>query len=132
MIKNILLIDDSEADNFLHEYLLKKSGLVENVYTALNVEKAIAFLEDYNKENKQLPEVILLDINMPRLNGWEFLDMMNSKPHMDLSKSAIYMLTTSLNPDDKDKAMIKYKLKNFFNKPLNIDHINEIIAENNV
>lgn len=129
MIKKILLIDDSEPDNFLHAYLLKKSGKVQEIVTVLNVEQALDFLKETMGEKVEMPEAILLDINMPRLNGWEFLDIILKSEEFKGVQTKVYMLTTSLNPDDENKALNVYKLDGYLNKPLTLDHINQIIDE---
>ncbi|MBU2018448.1 MAG: response regulator [Bacteroidetes bacterium] len=127
MIKSILLIDDSEPDNFLHSYLLKKVKEFENIDSVLNVEEAIKFLDDLSAKKEEMPAIILVDINMPRLNGWDFLDLVKEKEY-SIENTRFYMLTTSLNPDDKEKALNEYKLNGFFHKPLTYEHI-EVMLE---
>ena len=127
-MKSVLLIDDSEPDNFLHQYLLDKSEKFGTIESVLNVEQAIKLLTEKMSNGKPMPEIIFLDINMPRMNGWEFLDHSNSTEAFDLSKTEIYMLTTSLNPDDRKKAIEDYKLDGFFNKPLTEAHIKEVLS----
>jgi CheY-like chemotaxis protein len=128
MIESILLIDDSEPDNFLHVYLLNRAKACNTITSVLNVEKAIEFLDTLERENKKMPSIILIDINMPRLNGWEFLDILRKPDNtIDLENTKFYMLTTSLNPDDKEKALNEYKLDGFFNKPLNQTHIDILV-----
>lgn len=129
MIKKILLIDDSEPDNFLHAYLLNKSNKVQTIETVLNVEKGLEYLRETIQNGEVMPDAILLDINMPRLNGWEFLDIILKTEEFQDLKTKIYMLTTSLNPDDEFKAINVYKLDGYLNKPLTIEHINQIIDE---
>lgn len=129
MIKKILLIDDSEPDNFLHAYLLNKSKKVQQIDTVLNVEKALEYLRDTKVKGEEAPDAILLDINMPRLNGWEFLDIVLKSDEFEGIQTKVYMLTTSLNPDDEYKALKVYKLDGYLNKPLTIEHIHQIIEE---
>lgn len=126
-IKHILLIDDSEPDNFLHVYLLEKYDVADRVHSVLNVEQGLKYLKDLSANNLDFPEVILLDINMPRMNGWEFIDALNDQ-NIDYSNCQIYILTTSLNPDDQEKALNEYKVAGFFNKPLNYDMIQQVIS----
>ena len=129
MIESILLIDDSEPDNFLHTYLLNKANACNNIVSVLNVEAALEHLDKLVVDNGDLPAMIIVDINMPRLNGWEFFDIVRSNPKYDLQKTKFYMLTTSLNPDDRLKALEEYKLDGFYNKPINQTIIQELLND---
>ena len=122
-MKTVFLIDDSEPDNFLHSYLIEKTGKFGKVTSVLNVEQALDQLKEMATKNESMPDIIILDINMPRMNGWEFLDVAKTTTEFDISNSDIYMLSTSLDPDDKIKAMEEYGLKGFFRKPLTLDQI---------
>jgi CheY-like chemotaxis protein len=128
MTKKILLIDDSEPDNFLHTFFLKKHSEDLDLTSVLNVEKAVELLTELRDNYEAFPDIILLDINMPRLNGWDFLDIVYTSKKYPIENTKFYMLTTSINPDDKDTALNKYKLNGFFNKPLNQEHIKEILG----
>lgn len=128
-MKNILLIDDSEPDNFLHQYLLNKSKKFGRIESVLNVEQAIHLLKEKNIQGGSMPDIILLDINMPRLSGWEFLDEARDVLQFDFSNTQIFMLTTSSNPDDREKAN-EYDLDGYFLKPLTNDHIEKLLESN--
>lgn len=124
MIESILLIDDSEPDNFLHQYLLKKSKIVKDIHGVNKVEEAIEFLDELVAKGLPMPTIICLDINMPRIDGWEFLDFLqNNSDKYDISSTHIYILSTSINPDDQQKVLDNHLLKGFLSKPLNLDVI---------
>jgi len=94
-IDNILLIDDDEPTNFLTNLMIQESGIgcdVHTMYTALDA------LEWLKVESNPTPDLILLDINMPMMNGWEFLEEYRQLPITTKSKMIIVMLTSSLNP----------------------------------
>jgi len=127
-LKFILLIDDDEATNFYHKYILEESKVVEKIEVATNGEEAIKLLQNLKENNMPFPDLIFLDINMPIMNGWEFL-MEYEKSEMLCQKNIIVMLTTSLNPDDKAKSKLYHSIFDFKNKPMSEDMLLALITE---
>jgi CheY-like chemotaxis protein len=114
----ILLIDDDPATNFLHARAIKGAGCAEDVITAENGEDALTYLQQRQQQKLAAPELILLDINMPVMNGWEFLTAYNKLKEAEKRNSRIVMLTTSMNPDDELRASAFTDVKDFHYKPL--------------
>lgn len=125
MLRRVLLIDDNSADNFLHRLVLEGTGMVEEVLTFQYAEEALDFLKTNRPTDIAL---ILLDINMPRMNGFEFLEAYQ-EAGLDPSRSVIVMLTTSLNPNDMERAHSYSIVKAFLNKPLTEDRFLEVVSE---
>src|SRR5688500_10558534 len=100
-IKCIMLIDDNADDNFYHERVIKKSHSAEIVIAEVSASAALDHLK--HQENTK-PDLIFLDINMPGMNGWEFLTEYNKLDKHLQSHAIVVMLTTSENPDDQLKA----------------------------
>jgi response regulator RpfG family c-di-GMP phosphodiesterase len=120
---HVMLVDDNHDDNFFHERAVKKSNPANIVITQ---NTAISALEYIRKREQPLPDLIFLDINMPAMNGWEFLNEYN-KLQTDLSNSVVViMLTTSGNPDDKAKAQSWNFISDYVTKPLTKDLVDEI------
>jgi len=119
----ILLVDDNDADNEYHQIVINRMGITDNICLAENGEEALAFLK---KENQLLPELIFLDINMPRMNGWEFLEEYK-KLDIDKKRVIILMLTTSANPADLERAKKIEEVTGFQVKPLTAAMLTEII-----
>ena len=113
-LKSILLVDDDEDDNFYHQMVIEDMNITENIQVARNGIQALELLND---EENTPPELIFLDINMPRMNGWEFLE---EYTQLEMSKKAkvVAMLTTSQNPLDLKKAEQFASVKCFNSKPL--------------
>jgi CheY-like chemotaxis protein len=126
-IKCIMLIDDNPDDNFFHERIINKCNVAEKVIAMESGKDALAYLTSRNDNNEPCPNLIFLDINMPGMNGWDFLVEYN-KLDIQLHKPIlVIMLTTSDSPDDKIKAMALNVGSNFKTKPLTQLFLEEII-----
>lgn len=122
----ILLIDDNDADNHYHQIIIEQMNITESVQIAENGLEALAFLK---KENQVAPELIFLDINMPKMNGWEFLDEYKNLDAQQKAEIVIVMLTTSANPDDIKRAETIAEVNGFKVKPLTEEMLNEILEK---
>ncbi len=121
----VLLIDDDEPTNFLNKLTLKKHGCADTIISVFDGQQALNYLNEH--EGNDFPDLILLDINMPLMNGWEFLE---EYERMDFFKKPplIIMLTTSVNPDDEEKSK-KYKsISGFMHKPLQADELDKVLG----
>ncbi len=122
----ILLIDDDEITNFINVNLLQDLQIARQVEVATNGKEAISILEE-RCQNAQCPELILLDINMPVLDGFEFLEQLD---HMGIKKNnaiKIVALTTSNNPKDLKKLQ-ELGVETLVNKPLTKEKVEQLIA----
>lgn len=122
----ILLIDDNDADNHYHQIIIEQMNITESVQIAEDGLEALAFLK---KENQVAPELIFLDINMPKMNGWEFLDEYKNLDAQQKAEIVIVMLTTSANPDDIKRAETIAEVNGFKVKPLTEEMLNEILEK---
>lgn len=133
-LKLILLIDDNDDDNFFHRRIIDKAGIVETVDVCVDGNDALMYLQRQGKykDTRQLydpPDLILLDINMPRTNGWEFLEAYQSLDRQFAGGPVVIMLTTSLNSTDRQRAEGCPLVREFVSKPLRQDTLVEIIAK---
>lgn len=113
----VLIIDDDSIVLFIQEKMLKKYGVTDAPIPFQDANKAIAFLRVQESEDIFL---ILLDINMPGMNGWDFLDEIKA---MEISEKVFVLLvTSSIDSYDKEKAE-KYKnVISFIEKPISADN----------
>lgn len=120
----ILLIDDNTADNRYHQIIIEEMNICNNIQIVQNGLEALDYLKN---ENHMSPELIFLDINMPKMNGWEFLKAYENLDAKQKAKITIVMLTTSGNPEDKKRAEAISEISGFIVKPLTEEDINEIL-----
>lgn len=126
-LKKILLIDDDTINNFIVINKLKNIGLVENTVSVLNGQEGIDYLQKCILENSDFPELILLDINMPILDGWGFLEEFSKIEKTYQNKTSIYMVSSSVYNEDIERSKKYSSIKMFISKPLVRERLNEII-----
>lgn len=124
---SILLVDDDEINNFISIKLIKKALVNIDIMACLNGRFAIEeLLEIQRKDPSKLPDYILLDINMPIMNGWEFLDEYKRLNIDPSGKTKIYIISSSVFSNDINKAKSYNLVKDFISKPLNVEKIKEL------
>ncbi|MCD9020125.1 response regulator [Parachryseolinea silvisoli] len=124
-LRCIMLIDDNPDDNFFHQRVIKKADAAEVVIAENSGMGALEYLKLKKDHPQEHPDLIFLDINMPGMNGWEFLEEYEKLDKDLQSRVIIVMLTTSENPDDRMKAM--NIVPEFRTKPLTKEMLEEII-----
>ncbi|UII32872.1 response regulator [Fulvivirga ulvae] len=123
----ILLADDDKDCNFYHKRVLSKMDITQSIHVANDGQEALTFiLKDKNPEDRG---IIFLDINMPIMDGWEFLEEYEKLENRKKSNDVLIVLTTSLNPDDKDRAVRQRSVDDYYNKYLKRDAVNKILRE---
>ena len=119
-LKTILVVDDSNADQFLSQCIIEEYDPSIEVLQALDGKQALDMLDSL----KTPPDLILLDINMPRMNGFEVLDVYDQQ---DGEKSSVVVIITSSNQERDKKRAEKYKcVSMYLNKHLTLQYIEEI------
>jgi len=119
----VMLIDDDVDDNFFHEMALREADITENIKVAESGFEALDFLS----KEPTTPDLIFLDINMPKMNGWEFLNEYSKLETEKKAKMVIIMLTTSLNPADEAKAKKMSDIITFKTKPLTTEMVEDVL-----
>ena len=127
-INTVLLIDDDEPTNFIHKKIIQNCGLVSAIQVANSGLQALNMLDHHagSTNDSSLPDLIFLDINMPAMDGWEFLAQYKKLTTAQNKNIIIVMLTTSLNPDDEVRAKQIKEVYAYKSKPLTGQMINEI------
>jgi len=127
-LNSVLLIDDDEPTNFFNQMIVEESGCAEQIKTIQSGEEALEYLANISSSGTTPPpDLIFLDINMPAMNGWEFLEKYKALQHNQKGKVMVVMLTTSLFPEDKHKAEEMPEVSGFENKPLTPEKLERIL-----
>lgn len=134
VVPSLLIVDDNEADVFLTRRFLEKSGCFSYIFSAAGGEEALELFVDYQKAQSEHPGrfpplVILLDINMPRMNGFEFLEAfekLDSDATGQPGPSVVLMLTSSNADRDRERAGEFPSVRDFLVKPITVETANAI------
>lgn len=125
----ILLIDDDEPTNFLNKLTLEQAACTRHIHVAQSGQEALDYLRDIPAGKALRPDLIFLDINMPAMDGWEFLEKYRSLPPERKADIVLIMLTTSLNPDDEFRTQNIPEVSGFENKPLSQQRLEQLLKK---
>ncbi|MCW3124047.1 MAG: cheB 1 [Flavipsychrobacter sp.] len=128
MYKKVLVVDDNQVDRYIAEIVMSKYAFAEQIVCLESAPDALEYLIALESTPEELPELIFLDINMPFMSGFDFLNEYESLSEAIKKKCIIMMLTTSLNENDRVLAEANKYVCSFLNKPLNkekIDHFDD-------
>ena len=128
--KNIMVIDDSKIDRYVVEMMIKKTNFATNVIQMESGFEALNFLNTNLDNLSILPELILLDVNMPEMNGFEFMEKFERLTGNFKESCQVMLLTSSIHPIDIDRASANKYIAKFINKPLNTAKISELAVDN--
>lgn len=126
--KTVWVIDDDELSNFLNETILKTQQLAQSIISFTTIDEALSSLNLASRQEIDFPDVILLDMEMPGLDGWDFLEKFNEVPKEVKGKCRLYMLSSSLNEVDALKARKHEDVCDFIVKPLTVKNVEAIKA----
>lgn len=119
--QSVMIIDDCEIDNYINEVIIKKAGFAENIYKHSGAIGALEFLKNIEMLNFSafdlLPSVLFLDINMPILDGFQFLDELNNFSSPLYRQIKVVIVSSSANPSDMKKASQYKQVVKFLHKP---------------
>ena len=125
----ILLVDDDPDSNFFNKRLIEKINITERVEISKDGEEAIDFLTLSVNGKYPQPSIIFLDINMPKIDGWEFLERYDKLPGGQKAQVVIIMLSIPLNLDDKRKAEADPNVTDYISKYFDEDSLESVLRK---
>lgn len=125
-LSGILLIDDDADDNYFHKMVIDDMNVAQYVEETASGFEALAFLK---KENQIPPDLVFLDINMPKMSGWEFLEEHSKLDKSQQAKVIIIMLSSTKDPEDVKKAAAFPETIDFNYKPLTEQALSKILED---
>ena len=124
---NVLLIDDDHIFQFITRKALQATGYTNKIQICSNGEEACKFLQANLKNADEMPDIILLDVNMPVMNGWEFLKAYKSFQPFLNKEIHIFLVTSSMNDADKKLSIQFNTVEDYIVKPLMKERLSEIL-----
>ena len=126
MIKHVLLIDDNTIDNYIAKTIISKRGAAAKTSVMISAIDALEYLETLKNNSEEFPDAIFLDIQMPEMDGFGFLEEFKVFPASIIAKTAVFMLTSSSDPEDIKRSREYSVVKKYYSKPLNERILNEV------
>jgi len=122
----IFYIDDSEIDRWLAKHILETSGLCNQIVTASNGEEGIKAIAEYYLKTNKLPDIIIVDLQMPRIDGFKLISAIGTLPHF--SKESCKIILTSAGLEEEDWNRInELQIKNILLKPLDLVELRKLL-----
>ncbi|MCE6989677.1 response regulator [Dyadobacter sp. CY323] len=125
-----IVVDDDPINNLVCKYNIASLAPAAHIQLFTDPENALAWIREEYSQKPDSPETVLfLDINMPVMNGWEFLDEFSSLPDSVHTQISIFILSSSIDPEDKQNAENHPLVRGYYSKPLSKETINQIYME---
>ena len=115
----VLLIDDNDIDNFINERMITTNFFSNRVIVKNSGESALNYLKENAGEDANLPQIIFLDLNMPIMDGFAFLTEYEKLPDAVKKNCKVIVLSSSISPEDINRASTNPLVVKYVNKPLN-------------
>ncbi|MFI0490144.1 response regulator [Flavobacterium sp.] len=136
MLDKILCIDDDPITLMLCKMVIKKTSFSNEIDTARNGEEALDYFKTIKQSNsegklKTLPQLIFLDLNMPVMGGWEFLDSFSTIEYSDYNHIKVIILSSTIDPADIEKSKKYSMVIDFLSKPISIEMLEYIKNKTN-
>lgn len=125
--RSVMVIDDDRLMHELFNYMLERGKFARTIHNYLHAEDALQFLQETAAKNpSDLPQLIFLDINMPFMNGWEFIEQYNLLNKTYEPGTRLFLLSSSVDPFDRERSKTFSVIEDFISKPISKKILEEI------
>ncbi|MDP3467202.1 MAG: response regulator [Daejeonella sp.] len=126
---NFIIIDDSRLDCFIAEKIIQNSGTYSSIKTYMDASQAYEDIKNGDIGDDSIITIIILDIQMPVMNGFQFVEVFEMLPKEIQSKFVIFLFSSSINENDKNRLGNYPSIIRFYSKPISKDTIAQIIEQ---
>ncbi|HTK21723.1 MAG TPA: response regulator [Mucilaginibacter sp.] len=131
-MRKLVFIDDDPVDHFLMKHILRGKNYFDTTTYTIYGSLVLDYIEEHKSDPEKLPDMIFVDLNMPMFSGWDFLKRMEQM-YQGISKEIpVFVISSSLRPDDKDTSSRYSFVQDFISKPVSSEEIERIMLTQNV
>ncbi|RYZ82510.1 MAG: response regulator, partial [Proteobacteria bacterium] len=126
MLHKLLCVDDDPITLMLYKMVISRAEFASNVSTAANGEEAVAYFDELLINGEDFPKLIFLDLNMPVMGGWEFLDVFSTEKYKTFRDVKVIVLSSTIDPQDIEKSKSYPQVIDFRSKPISKEMLAEL------
>ena len=131
-MRKLVFIDDDQIDHFLMKHILRGKNYFDTTTYTIYGSLVLDYIEEHKSEPEKLPDMIFVDLNMPLFSGWDFLKRMEQMQHEISKDIPVFVISSSLRPDDKATSSKYPFVQDFISKPVNSEEIERIVNTQSV
>jgi len=131
-MRKLVFIDDDPIDHFLMKHILRGKNYFDTTTYTIYGSLVLDYIEEHKSEPEKLPDMIFVDLNMPLFSGWDFLKRMEQMRHEISKDIPVFVISSSLRPDDKATSSSYSFVQDFISKPMDSQEIERIISTQSV
>ena len=131
-MRKLVFIDDDPIDHFLMKHILRGKNYFDTTTYTIYGSLVLDYIEEHKSDPEKLPDMIFVDLNMPLFSGWDFLKRMEQMQHEISKNIPVFVISSSVRPDDKATSSKYSFVQEFISKPVNGQEIERIVSSQSV